>query len=70
MKKKNDSRSPDAAEEDFGLPGKFKEYHDHGGTQGDDRAKELEGDIGSVHAQHEDRLKKGRPDGSNTRRKY
>ncbi len=69
MKRMNDSRPGDAIEEDFGLKGKFREYHDHGGPQGDGRAKELEGDIGRVQAQHDQQLKKGRPDGSATRRK-
>ncbi len=64
MRKTNASKPGDTAEQDFGLEGKYREYHDHGGARGDARAKELEGDIGSAHARHDDQLKKGRPDGS------
>ncbi len=62
--KTNGPKSGDTPQEDFGLKGKFQEYHDHGGPQGDGRAKELEGEIGSAQAKHEHQLKKGRPDNS------
>ena len=69
MEAKNDSRSTHAADEDFGLEDKIQEYHRHGGSQGNDRAKQLEGDISATHAEHDHHLKKARPDGSATRRK-
>lgn len=56
-------------DDDFGLPEKIREYHRHGGPQGNDHAKTLEGDIGSTELRHEHQLKKGRPDGSRERRK-
>ncbi len=69
MKRRNDSKPGDDAQEDFGLKGKFREYHEHGGPQGDGRAKELDGDIGRIQAQHEPELKKARPDNSSIPRK-
>ncbi len=69
MQRTNGSKSKDAAEEDFGFEGKFREYHDHGGPQGDGRAKELEGEIAASDARHGHQLKKARPDSSATRRK-
>jgi len=69
MESQKDSRSRHAADEDFGLEKKIQEYHRHGGPQGSDRAKQMEGDIGATHAEHDHHLKKARPDNSATRRK-
>jgi hypothetical protein len=66
MNAKKSDGSKDPAAEDFGLKDKYQEYHDHGGPQGDDRARELEGDIASAHLRHEDDLSRGRPDSSVT----
>lgn len=55
-----------STDDDAGLEEKFQEYHDHGGPQGDVRAKDLEGDIGTVQAEQSDRLNKARPDSSTT----
>lgn len=69
MKTRNSDKSKDPASEDFGLERMHQEYHRHGGPQGDDQAKKLEGDIATTTAQHDHQLKKARPDSSAIRRK-
>jgi hypothetical protein len=55
--------------DDFGLEEKVQDYHRHGGSDGTDRAKTLEGDIGATNGRHDHHLKKARPEGTATRRK-
>jgi hypothetical protein len=57
-----------ARDDDFGLEHAIQEYHLHGGAQGDDHARALEGDICCTHAQHDHHLKKARPDSTAVRR--
>jgi hypothetical protein len=67
MKAKNDGKH--VPDDDFGLEDKVKEYHRHGGSQGGDYAKALEGEISSASARHDGDLKKARPDISAVRPK-
>jgi hypothetical protein len=67
MTTKNDGKP--VPDDDFGLTDKVQEYHRHGGPQGGDHAKALEGEIGSASARHDGDLKKARPDVSAVRRK-
>jgi hypothetical protein len=69
MKAKNGGRSTQTAEDDFGLESKVQEYHRHGGSQGSDHAKTMEGEIAATDAQHGHQLRKARPDSSAARRK-
>ncbi|HEX4505753.1 MAG TPA: hypothetical protein VH722_08470 [Alphaproteobacteria bacterium] len=64
-----DKRRGQAPDDDFGLEEKIQEYHRHGGHDGTDHARKLEGDIGAAHAEHDHHLKKARPDGTPVRRK-
>ena len=62
-------RGERASDDDFGLEDTIQEYHRHGGAQGNDHARKLEGDISSAHALHDHHLKRARPDGWATRKK-
>jgi hypothetical protein len=64
MKEKNHGKPGQAADDDFGLTDKVQDYHRHGGPQGGDHAKTLEGEIATTHVQHDHHLKKARPDSS------
>ena len=69
MKAKKGAGSNESAAEDFGLERLHQDYHRHGGPEGDATAKKLEGDIATAHTQHDQQLKKARPDSSGARHK-
>ncbi len=55
------------ADPDYGLRDKIQEYHRHGGPQGSDHARGLEGEISATSAEHDHQLKQARPNASVTR---
>jgi hypothetical protein len=62
------NRGKPVADDDFGLADKVQDYHRHGGPQGGDHAKALEGEIATAHVQHDHQLKRARPDGAAARK--
>jgi hypothetical protein len=69
MKANKGGRSTQTAENNSGFESKVQGNHWHGGPQGGDHAKPMEGEIAATDAQHGQRLKKARPDSSAARHK-